>query len=220
MEEAISFLRSFGAKDFSGLAKSTGFLPSAAMDKFAVDAEMPEVASHKSAGIQLADHVARYVFTNAKNPYEPDPRYLELGLAGLVNLSWSKNSEISNSFPGVNVHLRLRKGTSLDHANRAGEKARLGELQMIASQFKTLLQDKFNVQRECPNCKAKLFWGSPTKEIQNAVDNGELRIVGSTIRPNNYCPQCKTLVFTMLDYAKELQKVIGQSEPNSTLGHL
>lgn len=166
------------------------------MNKFAVDAEIPEVASHKSAGIQLADHVARYVFKNAKNPYEADPRYLELGVAGLMNLSWNENSEISNSFPGVNIHLRLRKGMSLGHTNQAGGKARLSELQTVASQFKGLLRNKFNTQLECPNCKAKLFWGSPTKEIQSAADKGDLLIVASSIKRKNYCPQCKTLVFT------------------------
>ena len=65
---------------------------------------------------------------------------------------------------------------------------------------------------ECPNCRAKFFWGSPTKEIQNAADKGELQIVASSIKRRNYCPQCKTLIFTMADYAKELKKVIGQSE--------
>lgn len=212
MEQAIEFLRSFGAKDFSGLAKSAGFVPTAAMDNFAVDAGMPEVASHESAGIQLADHVARYVFVNAKSPCEPDPRYLELGVAGLLNLSRDRNSEILKSFLGVNVHLRPRKGTSLGHANQATEKARLGELQIIASQFGELLQTKLNKQYECPNCGAKLFWGSPTKEIQNAADKGELQIVASSIKQRNYCPRCKTVVFTMADYAKELQKIVGQSQ--------
>lgn len=168
------------------------------MDKFEVDAYILEVASHKSAGIQLADHVARYVFKYTKNPGQPDPRYLALRSAGLINYSQSRTPGILNSFTGVTVHIRLRKGASLTHLNQAEEKARLEELQILASQYRSSLQEKFNKQYVCPKCGASLFWGSPTEEIQKAADKGELLIVSPSIKKKNYCPKCKTLVFTDL----------------------
>lgn len=196
MEEAIRLLRSFGAKTFSDLAKSKGAVPSIAMDKFEVNADIPEVASHKSAGVQLADHVARYIFKYAKNPGQPDPRYLAMALAGLTNYSQSRVTGILNSFPGVTIHIRLRKGTLLAHVNEAEEKARLEKLQILASQYKRDLQEIFNRQYVCSKCGARLFWGSPTEEIQEAADKGELLIVSSSIKKKNYCPKCKTLIFT------------------------
>lgn len=198
MEEAIRLLRSFGAKTFSDLARSQGSVPSRAMDKFEVDADIPEVASHKSAGVQLADHVARYVFKYAKNPDQPDPRYLALGSAGLINYSQSQTPGILNSFPGVTVHIRLRKETLLAHVNQADQKAGLDKLQILASQYKRNLQEKFNKQYVCPKCGTNLFWGSPTEEIREAADKGELLIVSSSIKKKNYCPKCKTLIFANL----------------------
>lgn len=211
IEEAIRFLQAFGAKDFSELAKKEGFVPSAAMAKFSVDARMPEVASYRLAGLQLADHVARYVFKYAKNPNQPDPRYLELISNGLTYRSWKENQGTVDLFPGVTVHIRPRKGTSLARTNEAEEKARLEDLKRITSQFKKGLQDKFNMHRECPECKTKLFWGSPTKEIQKAIDNGELLIVASSIKPQNYCPCCGAIVFTLAEYAEELKKIINHN---------
>lgn len=198
MEEAIRLLRSFGANTFSDLAENAGFAPSAAMDNFAVDTEMPTMASHESVGIQLADHVARYVFKYAKNPDQPDPCYLELGLAGLTNYSENRTLGILSSFPGLTVHIRLRKGTLLTHMNQVEGKVRLEKLQILASQYKKKLQNKLNKQYMCPKCGASLFWGSPTEEIQKAADQGELMIVSPSIKKKNYCPKCKTLVFTNL----------------------
>lgn len=198
MEEAIRMLRSFGAKTFSDLVKSQGAVPSEAMDKFEVDADILEVAAHKSTGVQLADHVARYVFKYAKNPDQPDLRYLALRSAGLLNLSQSQATGIPNSFPGVTIHIRLRKGISLVHSNQAIEKARLEKLQVLASQYRSFLQGEFNRLYVCPKCEVILFWGSPTEEIEKAAEKGELIIVSPSIKKKNYCPKCKNLVFTHL----------------------
>ncbi len=198
MEEAIRLLRSFGAKTFSDLARSQGAVPSKAMNEFDVDAVIPEVASHESPGVQLADHVARYVFKYVKNPDQPDPRYSALVSAGLINYSQSQAPGILNSFPGVTAHIRLRTGTLLAHINQAEQKAGLEKLQILASQYKRNLQEKFNKQYVCPKCGASLFWGSPTEEIREAADKGELLIVSSSIKKKNYCPLCKTLIFTNL----------------------
>jgi transcription initiation factor IIE alpha subunit len=63
------------------------------------------------------------------------------------------------------------------HINQAGEKARLEKLQVLASQYRSILQEKFNKQYVCPKCEAVLFWGSPTEAIQKAAEKGELLIV-------------------------------------------
>ena len=131
--------------------------------------------------------------------------YSRLTKNGLEYHSW--NSEGTNSFPGIVVHIRPRKGITLSYANRIG----LESLETITSQFKTHLQDTFGIRRECQKCKTNLFWGLPSKDIQNVIDNGECKLVASSIKPKNYCPQCGSLVFTSTEYHEEVRRKINRN---------
>lgn len=199
IEEAIKQLQSFGATAYMNITQEQHDLPSSKMNGFSsVNAELPEEASHKLAGLQLADHVARYVFKFAKNPDHPDPRYLQLLANGLMQVPWN------SVFPGVSIHIRPPKGMPLSFITESG----LETLKTTTSKFKTQLQNIFSIQRVCPKCSRKLYWGLPSINIQDMIDNGELDLVGSLIKQKNYCPRCKTLVFTLTDYTEEIQKNI------------
>ena len=202
--QAISVLKTLGEKGDTSPIRQAGLAPGTALDKFLVKGSMPEIASHESIGIQLADHVARYVFKNAKEPSNPLPQYSELCAVGLKNLSLDKNPQVASLLPGINIHIRIRKGLPLDPHRVSKASAHLGDLHLAIPKLESLLQNKFGISYTCPKCRANLLWGMPTAQQLEAAHKGEITFCKTQIQENNYCPKCRALVFKLSDYLQEL----------------
>lgn len=196
LERAIELLRVWGGRKADNLVEQLGFASSDTLSKFLVDADVPQIESHKSVGIQLADHVARYVFKHSKELGAPDPQYLELCSVGLKDLKLNQNTEVAKFIPGLNIHLRAGQAVVFAPASTRKRATPLDLEKTIIPEFERLLKSELVESVTCPKCKANLFWGCPTPEIRDAADTGELLLCGERIREKNYCPRCRALIFT------------------------
>jgi hypothetical protein len=202
--QAINIIKTFGEKGDASLIRQAGLAPGTALDEFLAKGSMPEIASHKSIGIQLADHVARYVFLNAKEPSTPTPQYSELIDVGLKDLSLDRNPQVASLLPGINIHIRIRKGLPLDAHKVSRASDHLGDLHSAIPKLESLLQNKFGMAFRCPKCGANLLWGMPSEQQLEAAQKGQITFCKTQIQENNYCPECRTLVFRLSDYIKQL----------------
>lgn len=207
LEKAIELLQTWGGAEISSIIKQFGFASPNALRAFLVEAKMPEKASHKSVGIQLADHVARYVFKYAKVPTEPDPRYLALLNAGLKHVLLTKIPEAARALFGLDIHVRLRLGAQTASRD-LGKEVAPSDLEKVIPEMEKLLKSKLGKCLSCPKCNAKLFWGCPTQEVLDLANRGELLLCGEIIREKNYCPQCGTLVVTAADILRQWSEMV------------
>lgn len=209
--QAINIIKALGGKGDASPIRQTDLASDTALDRFLVKGSMPEIASHKSVGIQLADHVARYVFKNAGDPSDPLPQYSELCAVGLKNLSLDQNPQVASLLPGINIHIRTRKGLPVDPHRVSKASAHLGDLPSAIPKLENLLQNKLGISCTCPRCRANLFWGMPTAQQLEAAHKGEITICKTQIQENNYCPKCRALVFKLSDYLQQLGDLKPQS---------
>ena len=77
-----------------------------------------------------------------------------------------------------------------------GRNATLSDIEKFVPLYKEHLSEKLNWEGICPKCKSRLFWGIPSAGQREAAEKGKLMLCGQKLRDKNYCPNCKTVVFT------------------------